>query len=152
MIGSTRRFTVLPGAILAVAVLIAAGCANTPRQAAPLSLASATAAGRAANASPSNAPKASSPAYAVEETPASQTQLVECADFALNAQRQGFKPEVRNGVVVYCWTDDDIGSRIPSKKCVDKAQLEVMLQQRQKQRDALEHGSASGCAPGMSCN
>lgn len=151
MIGSTRGFAVFPAALLAAAVLVAAGCANTP-QAAPLPLTSTTAPGTAANASPSNAPQASSPAYVVDETPASQRQLVESADFALIAQRQGFKPEVRNGVVIYCWTDDDIGSRIPSKKCVNRAQLDAMLQQRQKQRDALQRGSASGCAPGMNCN
>jgi hypothetical protein len=154
MIGSTRCLAMLTATPLAVAVLISAGCANTPRGAAPPSPASAAIAGTAATAPHSRGPQApaAAPAYAGDETPASQTQLVESADFALNAERQGFKPEVRNGVVIYCWTDDDIGSRIPSKKCVNQAQLELMLQQRQKQRDALQHGSASGCTPGLNCN
>ncbi|MGH7105116.1 MAG: hypothetical protein ACREFT_01250 [Acetobacteraceae bacterium] len=90
-------------------------------------------------------------AYSENQTPMSDVRLVESAEFATTALQHGFTPEVRKGAVVYCWIDDNIGSRIPTKKCMDKAQLEITLRQRQAQRDAIEHGHTFGCQPGINC-
>lgn len=81
----------------------------------------------------------------------SDVRLVESAEFATTALQHGFTPDVRDGVVVYCWIDENIGSRIPTKKCMDKMQLDITLQLRQAQRDAIEHGHTFGCQPGINC-
>jgi hypothetical protein len=101
-------------------------------------------------AQPSSAPAAAAaPVISQDETPMSDTRLVRSAQFSTTAEQHGFKPEVRDGQTVYCWADQDIGSLIPTKKCVDRTQLEIMLQQRQQQRDQMNHGSF-GCTPGTS--
>lgn len=141
MNGSARCVTMFRSALLAGALLMAAGCATTPAASPPP--ASGAVAGNAVAT-------AQAPAYVADETPASQSELVQSADFTRNAYREGFKPEIRNGAVVYCWTDDDIGSRLPTKKCVNQAQAELLIQQRQAQRDALQR-KTSGCTPGINC-
>jgi hypothetical protein len=65
-------------------------------------------------------------------------------DLVKRAKEAGFKPEVRNSVTVYCWKDADIGSRLPTKKCVGEDQLEIMLERRQAQRDAMRNNPAPG--------
>ena len=136
MIGSALRFRIPRPALLAVILAVAGGCATAPQQV----------------TSPRLASRGQTPSYVEDQTPMSQTELIESANFALSAERHGFTPQVRNGVVVYCWTDDDIGSRIPSKKCVGREQLKIMLQRRQAQRDARRQSTAFGCAPGSNCH
>jgi hypothetical protein len=68
------------------------------------------------------------------------------ADLVKQAREAGFKPEVRNGVTVFCWNDADIGSRLSTKKCVREAQLRVILDRRQAQRDALQTVPTAGVA------
>lgn len=143
MNGLPRCFTMLRSALLAAALAVGAGCATAPGQAVTAPPASGTVAAKTTAAT-------QAPAYAVDETPASETELVQSADFTRKAYLQGFKPEVRNGAVVYCWTDEDIGSRLPTKKCVNRAQAEILIQQRQAQRDALQRMN-SGCTPGVNC-
>jgi hypothetical protein len=60
------------------------------------------------------------------------------------AKDEGFKPEVRNGVTVYCWKDADIGSRFTTKKCVGEDQLQIMLDRRQAQRDEVAKSTTGG--------
>jgi len=142
MNGLGRCFAMLRSAILGAALVAAAGCAATPQQvASPPPVSAAT--GKAATGT-------RAPAYVADETPASESDLVQSADFTRDAYKEGFKPEIRNGAVVYCWTDDDIGSRLPTKKCVNQAQAEILIQQRQAQRDALQRMN-SGCTPGINC-
>jgi hypothetical protein len=140
---SARCFSMLRSALFSAALLLAAACASAPPQGASPPSASGTVAGSQG--------AAQAPAYTEDETPASQSELVASADFTANAQRQGFKPEVRNGVVVYCWSDQDIGSRLPTKKCVNQTQLQILLQQRQAQRDAMQRMTGTGCSPGINC-
>lgn len=65
------------------------------------------------------------------------------ADVVKRARDAGFKPEVRNGVTVYCWKDADTGSRLPTKKCVGEDQMEMMLERRQAQRDAIQQNNST---------
>lgn len=139
MNGSAPCVKMLRSALLAGAVLMAAGCATSPQPLASQARPAATAA----------APTATD--YGASQTPMSDARLVASAEFATNALQHGFTPEVRDGVLVYCWVDEAIGSRIPSKKCMDKTQLEITLRQRQAQRDAIEHGHTFGCQPGINC-
>lgn len=140
---SVRRLEVFRWALLFAGVALAAGCAGTRPQARPLPQRAAIAAPRSGAEMPT--------AYRDSQTPMSDVQLVESAEFATTALQHGFTPQVRKGVVVYCWIDDNIGSRIPTKKCMDKAQLEITLRLRQAQRDAIEHGHTFGCQPGINC-
>jgi hypothetical protein len=133
MIISAGCFTMVRPAILALALLITAGCAAAPPQAA------------------SSAPATGAQAAVYDETPASQTDLVESAEFALSARREGLKPQVRNGVVVYCWTDQDIGSRLPTKKCVNQTQAQILIQQREAQREAVQRVTGGACTAGLNC-
>jgi hypothetical protein len=62
-------------------------------------------------------------------------------EFLKRAKEVGFNPEVRNSVTVYCWKDADLGSRIPTKKCVGENHLEIILERRQMQRDRLRESN-----------
>jgi hypothetical protein len=124
------------GAILTAAIL-AAGCAsNGPR----------ASSGMTADAiAPSTALAADSPMAA--------SQAIQSADFALQAQQQGYQTVARDGKVFYCWSDQSIGSRIQSTKCLDEAQLRLRMRQQEQQRQAMEHSLAGPkCPQGMACN
>ena len=146
MVKSLRPREALRSLIPALALAVAAGCASNPPRG-PADTAPATAQTPAAAA---HAPAATPMTYGGDETPMSDAELVQSAEFDTRVLREGFKPEVRNGTTVYCWTDEDIGTRIPTRKCVNRAELEIMLQQRQAQRDAMER-TGSGCTPGTNC-
>ena len=136
MSGSVRSSQVLRSVILAGVLVVAGGCATTSPQ--PGSQAQGSTA------------SADAPATYQDETPMSDSRLVESANFDTNAVKEGFKPEIRNGETVYCWSDSDIGTRIPTRKCVNRAELEIMLQRRQQQKDAMQQGGG-GCSPGVNC-
>ena len=53
-------------------------------------------------------------------------------------------PCYSRGVSLFCWNDADMGSRIPSKKCVNEAQLQIMLDRRQAQRDQMQQVATAG--------
>jgi hypothetical protein len=141
MVKWIRSVERLRPAALAAALVLAAGCAASPPTQSGAQPSSSAASSQPATAA------AAAPASYQDETPMSDTRLVSSAQFATNAEQHGFKPEVRNGQTVYCWADKDIGSLIPTKKCVDRTQLDIMLQQRQHQRDQMNQGSF-GCTPG----
>lgn len=151
---SVRRLEVFRWALLTATGALAASCASTPPQVQSWTQQAPTPAGPAASQAATTSPRvgtAMPTAYSENQTPMSDVRLVESAEFATTALQHGFTPEVRKGAVVYCWIDDNIGSRIPTKKCMDKAQLEITLRQRQAQRDAIEHGHTFGCQPGINC-
>jgi hypothetical protein len=124
------RFLVLAGALVALA-----GTAYG-QQAATAPNKDATA---VAQAPAAQAPAAQAPAAQATTAPAGPSP-----ELLKKARDAGIKPEVRNGTTVYCWKDADIGSRLPSKKCVDEAQLQVMLDRRQEQRDHFQQVVSGG--------
>jgi hypothetical protein len=81
---------------------------------------------------------------ATSKPPADSKDATPAADVMKKARDAGLKPEVRNGVTLFCWNDADMGSRIPSKKCVNEAQLQIMLDRRQAQRDQMQQVATAG--------
>jgi hypothetical protein len=65
------------------------------------------------------------------------------------ARREGFKPKKRNGVTVFCQTSASLGTRFENETCVDEVHLQMLVEQRQAQRDLLRQQSA---CTGASCN
>lgn len=119
---AARWPTALGCLAVAAAITISAGCASTSRQ----PTASARPATKAAN-----------------ETPASAGNLIDSANLTTQAERQGYKPEVHDGAVVYCWTDAETGSSIPTRKCVNQDQMREMLLQSEQQREDMKRNEAS---------
>jgi hypothetical protein len=65
------------------------------------------------------------------------------------ARREGFKPKKRDGVTKYCYTDATLGTRFETEKCYDQQHMEMLVQQRQDQRNQLSQPTActgSGCS------
>lgn len=128
---SSLRWGILAGAMLA------AGCASNAHRAGSGMTADAIA--------PSTGLAADSP------MPASQ--VVQSANFALQAQQQGYRMVAHDGEMLYCWSDQSIGSRIASTKCLDETQLRLRLRQQEQQRQAMEQGlAAPKCPQNISCN
>ena len=82
--------------------------------------------------------------------PADKAPAGPSADTLKKARAGGLKPEVRNGVTVFCWEDADIGTRFKTKKCVNEDQLAQILEIRQAQRDQMNRSSCTGACGGSS--
>jgi hypothetical protein len=65
------------------------------------------------------------------------------------ARREGLKPKKRNGVTVYCHTDATVGTHFETEKCYDQEHMEMLVQQRQDQRNVMQQ---PGACTGSSCN
>jgi hypothetical protein len=62
------------------------------------------------------------------------------------ARREGFKPKKRNGVTQFCQTSPQMNTHFQSETCVDAAQLKMLVEQREDQRNQLsQHGACTGC-------
>lgn len=133
-----KRVSVSPArcAILAAAML-AAGCASDGHRASSGLTADAIA--------PSTGLAADSPMAA--------SQAIQSADFALQAQQQGYRVVARDGRMLYCWSGQSIGSRIVTTRCLDESHLQARLRQQERQRQAMEHSLAGPkCPQDISCN
>lgn len=65
------------------------------------------------------------------------------------ARREGLKPKKRDGVTRFCHTDATLGTHFESEKCYDQQHMEMLVQQRQDQRNQL--GQPTACS-GSTCN
>ncbi len=65
------------------------------------------------------------------------------------ARREGLKPKKRDGVTKFCYTDATLGTRFETEKCYDQQHMEMLVQQRQDQRNQLSQPIA---CTGSSCN
>jgi len=65
------------------------------------------------------------------------------------ARREGLKPKKRNGVTVYCHTDATVGTHFETEKCYDQEHMEMLVQQRQDQRNVMQQ---PGACTGSTCN
>lgn len=133
---SIRWSTATGRLVVAGAIIISAGCASTSLQfTAPVGPA---AAGPTARAS--------------AETPASAASLVDSARLVAQAEREGYKPVIQDGTVIYCWADVDTGSRISTKKCVGSDQMrELLLQDQQQRENAQEREAGNTACNAASC-
>jgi hypothetical protein len=59
------------------------------------------------------------------------------------ARSNGVHIETVNGGLMFCWEDATLGTRLKTKKCVDEATFDVLLQQRGTLRDNLRQGTPS---------
>jgi hypothetical protein len=65
------------------------------------------------------------------------------------ARREGFKPKKRDGVTKFCYTDRSIGTKFETEKCFDQQHMEMLVQQREDQRNQL--GQPTACT-GSACS
>ncbi|MGH8137529.1 MAG: hypothetical protein ACREVV_04945 [Steroidobacteraceae bacterium] len=81
----------------------------------------------ASTATPGTPPAAQAPA--ADKAPSAPS-----AEMLSRANAVGLRPEVRKGVTVYCRKDADLGTRFPTKKCVDENGLEDMVLRLERQK------------------
>jgi hypothetical protein len=150
-------------ALLASLMLMAAApCgAQAPASDAPAAGAASSAkpdASAASSATPPATPSAAAPAAAAPTTPATAAKPAGSETTASSepspevlkeARREGFKPKKRDGVTLYCFSDRSIGTKFETEKCFDEQHMEMLVQQRQDQRNQLGQPVACG---GASCN
>ena len=120
--------------------------AGTP--AAPAAQASDTSAAPAQSPAPPSpsaptatpTPPAASPAPAAPAGPS--------ADTLKKARVAGYHPETKNGTTMYCQETANLGTRFPTKKCLDESQLQSVMDVHDSQADSLRQPGA--CA-GVTC-
>jgi cytoskeletal protein RodZ len=144
MSNSILRISLLMGAIVVAALpAFAQQPASSAPPAANSSAAAATSSTAPAAASAATATAATAePAHAASapaaQTPSSDSTPAPPSDETLKkAKSLGMRPEVRKGVTNYCWEDASIGSRFPTKKCVDASQLDEVIAQREADKDNM---------------
>ncbi|MGC8521726.1 MAG: hypothetical protein ACP5PN_07660 [Steroidobacteraceae bacterium] len=85
----------------------------------------------------------------MSETPSAPRHVLAQANLALQAEQAGFSPQSRNGTMLYCEHAPSLGSRIPHIRCFTPHEVRVILQMRERQRQAL---SGTTAAPGCGTN
>ena len=65
------------------------------------------------------------------------------------ARREGLKPKKRNGVTMFCQRDKSIGTNFETEKCYDQQHMEMLVEQRQDQRNVMQQ--SVGCS-GSTCS
>jgi hypothetical protein len=74
------------------------------------------------------------------------TPDVPSADLLKKARNAGLHTKVKQGVVYYCKTEADMGSRFTSEHCYDENQLAQFLIRQQAARDQLSNSTCGGAA------
>jgi hypothetical protein len=96
------------------------------------------------------APAASSAATGAKDaSSATDDAAAPSPELLKEARREGFKPKKRNGVTMFCYSDASLGTHLESEKCFDQHHMEMLVQQREDQRNLLRQTSA---CTGSSCN
>ena len=131
----------LLGASLAGANLAAFGPAFA--QAPPAAPTSTTAPAPTQSPAPSSAPAATpaaTPTAAPTQPAASATPTAPAgpsAETLKKARLAGYHPETRKGITLYCQETANLGTRFPTKKCVDEQQLLGVVDMQNQQRDDM---------------
>lgn len=88
-----------------------------------------------------------------DETPTSARNLVDTADLTTKAEQEGFTAEIHDGDVLYCRKQVDFNerTRIPSRQCLDKDGLRLLLLREQQQRDEASRMRSSPVCPSGGC-
>ncbi|HET9106152.1 MAG TPA: hypothetical protein VFN79_03070 [Steroidobacteraceae bacterium] len=120
---------------VAAAVVLLVACASAPPPAESSAHPSAVVASGA------------SAAISPTEKPAPTSKLIAQADLVKQAWQAGLPVhvEIANGDPLYCWSDSDVGSMIPSTKCLTESQLQSVLTQRREARQRLQTRAANAC-------
>ena len=137
---SRVRFPLLWGAMMAAAL---PAYSQQPTSSAPPANMPPPAAVSAATTTATAAAPAQTSTPAAAQTTASDSAPAKPSEATVKkAKRLGLHAEVRNGATVYCWKDANIGTRIPTEKCADEDQLDVIIQQREAVVDEMRHATA----------
>jgi hypothetical protein len=99
--------------------------------------ADAEAAATAAMIAKANAAAAAAAAHA-------PTKITDEATLAKMAKKAGWHTEVQNGSTFYCRESADVGTRFSTKKCATPAQLAVVLEQQEYEKDQLKQRGCGG--------
>jgi hypothetical protein len=127
---------VLPGALAAAVLIVLAGCASGPAPA-------ATAA---------NGPRSKAAAQEVALSTKHLTKVQKLIAEARQAGLPDFYAVVRNGHTDYCWRGKNIGTLIPSTKCVNSAQsLRQVLQALSAERHQMMERAGGMCGGKADC-
>jgi hypothetical protein len=123
----------------------AASPAGTP--AAPAAQGSDSSAAPTESPAPPSAPTAAPTAPATSPPPASPAGP--SADTLKKARVAGYRPETKNGITMYCQETANIGTRFPTKKCLDEQQLKGVLDIQHQQQDSMR--KPINCTGGPGC-
>jgi hypothetical protein len=144
---SSSRCLSVVAAVLTAALL---GCAHVPADNA--SSAGATARnGSQPPAAGSIAPASAAQAGTAVQTSASPSQGLEAptappdvvsAQVVHDAAALGYRRETRNGVTIFCREETDLGSRFPTKQCVDQRAISILVEQQHQQQDLFRNTPA----------
>lgn len=127
----------LSTAMLGAMFILLTGCASGP---APADSGSA-----AAQAGAAGAPTAADAKHL--------TQVQKLVLQAREAGLPGFYALVRGGHTMYCWHDKNVGTLIPTTKCVQSAaELRQVLSAMAEQRHRLEEAPQGVCSSGGACS
>jgi hypothetical protein len=138
------RSLLLIGTIIGIAAPVYAQQAQDATKATAPAAAPAPATTAAPAATPALA-SAAAPSGAKTSTLAA-TPDVPSADMLKKARNAGLHTKVKQGVVYYCKTEADMGSRFTSERCYDENQLSQFLITQQAARDQFSGHSCSGAA------
>ncbi len=147
------RSLLLVGTIIGIAAPVYAqqtqDAAKTAPAAAPAPSASATTTAAAPAPSATAAPAstaAPAPVVVVHTSTAAATPDVPSADILKKARNAGLHTKVKQGVVYYCKTETEMGSRFTSERCYDENQLAQFLIAQQAARDQFSKQACGGSA------
>lgn len=135
------------GAVLAQAPEAPASAAGTPAAHGADSSSAATQSPPAPSApagTPATAPAATSTATSSEPAtaPPPAAPAAPSADTLKKARLAGYRPESKHGVTMYCQETANIGTRFPTKKCIDESQLKSVIDVHNNQADSLRQPGA----------
>jgi hypothetical protein len=135
--------------ILFASLMLVAGAhcdAQSPAASSATSASSAT----TAPSAPAAADAGTDSAVTGSESAATNTPSSEPSpELVKEARREGFRPKKRDGVTLFCHTDATLGTRFETEKCVNQAQLQTVVQQREDQRNVMRQ---QGACTGSNCS
>jgi hypothetical protein len=120
-------------------------------QAPPDAPASDTAPAPTQSPAPASAPTATPSAAPSEPaaSPAPASPAGPSADTLKKARMAGYHPETKKGITMYCQETANIGTRFPTKKCLDEQQLKGVLDIQHQQQDSMR--KPINCTGGPGC-
>ena len=123
---------------------------DTPKPTKPSETANSASTAAAASTNAPAPASADAPApvqkIVVHEVPAraAATPDVPSEDVLRKARTAGYHTKVAHGIVYYCKSETELGTRFSNEVCLDENQLEQTLLQQQAQRDQLKNHACSG--------
>jgi hypothetical protein len=100
-------------------------------------------------APPSPGAPTATPAAVPAASPAPAAPTAPSADTLKKARMAGYHPETKNGTTMYCQETANIGTRFPTKKCLNEQQLNGVLDIQHQQQDSMR--KPINCTGGPGC-